>query len=59
MACYALGALSDKRAVPVLIERLADKNLQESARQALEALTDQKLGNDAEKWKSWWKNQSH
>jgi HEAT repeat protein len=59
MACYALGALGDKRAVPVLIERLTDKDLQESARQALEALTDQKLGNDAEKWKSWWKNQSH
>lgn len=57
MACYALGALGDKRAVPVLIERLADKDLQESARQALEALTNQKLGIDPEKWKAWWKDQ--
>jgi HEAT repeat protein len=57
MACYALGALGDKRAVPVLIERLTDKDLQESARQALEALTNQKLGNDPEKWKAWWKVQ--
>jgi HEAT repeat protein len=57
MACYALGALGDQRAVSVLIERLTDKDLQESARQALETLTRQKLGNDPEKWKSWWKDQ--
>jgi HEAT repeat protein len=57
LACYALGALGDKRAVPVLIERLTDKDLQESARQALEALSSQKLGHDPEKWKAWWKDQ--
>jgi RNA polymerase sigma factor (sigma-70 family) len=55
MACYALGALGDQRAVPVLIERLADKELRQSARQALEALTSQKFGDDWEKWRSWWK----
>ena len=54
-ACYALGALGDPRAVPVLIELLTDKDLQQSALQALEALTKQKLGNDPEKWKTWWK----
>jgi HEAT repeat protein len=54
-ACYALGALGDPRAVPVLIELLTDKDLQQSALQALEALTKQKLGNDPEKWKAWWK----
>jgi HEAT repeat protein len=43
MACYALGALGDKRAIPVLIELLADADLRWSARQALEVLTKQKL----------------
>jgi HEAT repeat protein len=55
LACYALGAMGDPRAVPVLIELLTDKDLQQSALQALEALTKQKLGNDPEKWKTWWK----
>jgi HEAT repeat protein len=55
MACYALGALGDERAVPVLIGLLDDADLRSSARQALEALTQQKLGDDPEKWKAWWK----
>src|SRR5436190_820767 len=55
-ACYALGALGDQRAVPGLIELLADTDLQGSARQALEVLTKQQLGNDPEKWKAWWKS---
>jgi HEAT repeat protein len=54
-ACYALGALGDERAVPVLIGLLADTDLQDQARQALEALTNQKFGNDADKWKAWWR----
>jgi HEAT repeat protein len=58
MACYALGALGDKRAVPVLIDLLDDRDLQGSALQALEALTKQALGNQPEKWKAWWKDQS-
>lgn len=57
LACYALGALGDERAVPVLIEVLADKELQGCAQQALEALTKQKFGHDSEKWKAWWKAQ--
>jgi RNA polymerase sigma factor (sigma-70 family) len=54
-ACYALGVLGDLRAVPVLIELLTDRDLHQSALQALEALTQQKLGNSPEKWKAWWK----
>jgi HEAT repeat protein len=55
-ACYALGALGDERAIPVLIGVLGDADLQRPARQALEVLTKQKLGNDPEKWKAWWKS---
>ncbi len=55
-ACYALGALGDERAVPVLIGLLEDADLQEPARQALEVLTKQKLGNDPNKWKAWQRN---
>jgi RNA polymerase sigma factor (sigma-70 family) len=54
-ACYALGALGDERAVPVLIALLEDDDLRASARQALEAMTKQQFGNDPEKWKAWWK----
>lgn len=57
-ACYALGALGDERAVPILIELLADADCQGPARQALEVLTKQKLGNDRELWKKWWKDKS-
>jgi HEAT repeat protein len=55
MACYALGALGDKRAVPILIERLSDKDLQNSALQALQELTGERLGNDPAAWVKWWK----
>jgi len=57
-ACYALGALGDQRAVPVLIELLSDKDLKNPARQGLEALTSQKLGDDPVAWADWWKDQS-
>ncbi len=56
-ACYALGALGDERAVPVLVEVLTDKELQSCAQQALENLTKQKFGHDPDKWKAWWKAQ--
>lgn len=55
-ACYALGALGDERAVPVLIGLLADADLQGPARQALEILTKQKFGNDPDKWRAWWRS---
>ena len=58
LACYALGALGDKKAVPVLIERLRDKDFQNDAQKALETLTDQKLGADPDRWAAWWKTQN-
>jgi HEAT repeat protein len=57
LACYALGALGDPRAVPVLIDLLADNQTRGSARQALEALTKQKLGEDPQAWRKWWEAQ--
>jgi HEAT repeat protein len=54
-ACYALGALGDERAAPVLIALLADQDLRAPARRGLEALTGQKFGDDPERWKAWWK----
>jgi HEAT repeat protein len=56
MACYALAALGDEKAIPVLIGLVADNDLQGSAAQALEAMTRQKFGRDPEKWKAWWKD---
>ncbi|MEI8291440.1 MAG: HEAT repeat domain-containing protein [Verrucomicrobiota bacterium] len=56
-ACYALGALGDERAIPILIEVLTDNELQWCAQQALEALTKQKFGHAPDKWKAWWKAQ--
>lgn len=54
-ACYALGALGEERAIPVLIELLNDKDVQTAASQSLKVLTKQDFGSDAEKWKEWWK----
>lgn len=58
LACYALGNLDEPRAIPVLIKLLDDQDLRVPAAQALEALTQQKLGNDPEKWKAWWKDKN-
>jgi HEAT repeat protein len=55
-ACYALADLGDERAVPVLIGLLDDADLRGTARKALEVLTRQKLGDDPEQWKAWWKS---
>ena len=57
LACYALGALGDKKAVPVLINLLPDRDIKEQARQALETLTGQKLGSDPAAWTAWWEKQ--
>lgn len=57
LACYALGALGERRAAPVLIDLLADKDLESSAAQALEALTGERFGADAAKWSAWWREQ--
>lgn len=56
-ACYALGALGEKKAVPVLIARLNDKDFRQAAKLALESLTGEKFGTDAAKWNEWWKEQ--
>ena len=53
-ACYALGALGDKRAIPVLMKALDQIETQSQACQALEKLTGQPFRYDVEKWKSWW-----
>ena len=42
----------------MLIELLRDKDLQNQARQSLETLTEQKLGNDPDAWTAWWKSQN-
>lgn len=55
-ACYALGALGDERAIPILIELLDDQELLQPVSKALEALTKQKFGKDVAAWKSWWKD---
>jgi HEAT repeat protein len=58
LACYALGALGDTRAVPVLIDLLRDEDLKVPARQGLEVLTMQKFGDDPDAWAAWWKSQA-
>lgn len=57
LACYALGALGDLRAIPILIDLLHEEDLQGSAVQSLEVLTKQKFGSDSNKWTEWWKSQ--
>ena len=54
-ACYALGALGDKRALPVLIQALDLPETQGEACLALEKLTGQRFRYDVGKWKAWWK----
>lgn len=56
LACYALGTLGDKRAIPELIRLLDDKELRSSARRALVELTGQDLGDDVKSWQTWWKS---
>lgn len=56
-ACYALGALGDKKAIPHLVEALEHKETQSSACQALAKLTGQQLHYDIAKWKQWWKKE--
>ena len=56
-ACYALGALEDKKAIPLLVNALDHRETQTQACQALEKLTGQPFRYDVEKWKTWWKEQ--
>lgn len=54
LAAYGLGALGDRRAIPVLIQLLDDRDLQGSATQALSSLTGESFGQDVASWKNWW-----
>lgn len=56
-ACYALGALGDRRAIPLLIDVLENGKSKSAARQALELLTNEKFGADAVRWREWWNRQ--
>ena len=56
-ACYALGALGDRKALPVLVKALDDPDLALSAAQALAVLTKTGEKWDAERWKAWWSAQ--
>ena len=53
-ACYALGALGDKKAIPHLIEALGHKETESAAFRALKKLTGQQFQDDVAKWKQWW-----
>lgn len=55
-ACYALGALGKKEALPHLIKALEHKETQGAACQALGELTGKKFNYDVQKWKEWWKH---
>lgn len=61
-AAYALGALGDERALPLLMAVLEEKGIEDdhfaptaSVMQALGTLTGEKFGYDIKKWKAWWK----
>jgi len=57
-ACYALGALGVKKAIPHLIKVLEHKQTRSAACQALGKLTGQQFQYDAAKWKQWWKRRN-
>jgi HEAT repeat protein len=58
LACYGLGLLGNKGAIPHLIKALDHKETQGAACQALGELTGKKFQFNIQKWKDWWKNKS-
>ncbi len=61
-AARALGALRDGESIPLLIQVLetSDPDTATAAADALAAITLQRLGPDARKWLTWWKqNRGH
>jgi HEAT repeat protein len=53
----ALGAIKDKRAVGPLIEKWQKEDtspMKEVIIEALENITEKKLGQDKAKWQQWW-----
>ncbi|MCD6338070.1 MAG: tRNA (N6-threonylcarbamoyladenosine(37)-N6)-methyltransferase TrmO [Verrucomicrobia bacterium] len=57
LACYALGALGDKGAIPHLIEALDHEETRAAACKTLGKLTGEQFGYDAAKWKQWWEKE--
>jgi HEAT repeat protein len=57
-ACYALGRLGDRRALPLLVCALDDPDLTFNAAKALAALTKTGDGWDSARWKTWWAEQN-
>ena len=65
-ACFALGEIGERKAVPLLIEALEDEELKETAAKALEKIRlghyryfgrgggDDGFGTDVKKWTNWW-----
>jgi HEAT repeat protein len=55
-AAGGLGYFGDRRAVGPLIEALGDRDaaVREAAATALESITEQDFGQDAEGWRTWW-----
>jgi HEAT repeat protein len=57
---YALGKMRATGAVPALIETLQTCGKNSSADLALFMITDQRLGDDPQKWREWWeKSEKH
>ncbi len=58
-AAQALGAMGDEQAIKPLISVLRGRALvRDSAAAALEALTGEHFGNDAVRWREWWRSDS-
>jgi hypothetical protein len=65
-ACFALGEIHGRKAVPLLIKALEEEELKETAAKALEKIRqghslfsglsrgDSGFGTDAKKWTDWW-----
>lgn len=59
-AAYALGKMKATEAVPALIETLQTYGKNSNADLALFMITDERLGDDTQKWREWWeKNEKH
>jgi HEAT repeat protein len=59
-AAYALGKMKATKAVPALIDALQTYGKNSDAGLALFMITDQRLGDDPQKWREWWeKNEKH
>lgn len=56
-ACYALGLLGDRKAVPVLVKVLDDPDVASFAAKALSEITKTGEKWDAAQWKTWWSMQ--